>query len=211
MKKALFGFLLTLALFTLAACGDEEEETPERIPTLRDDVELDESDRFEDAPDYIINGNFETGDLSGWSSVGLAFTTLGVTSDATYWSEEYPFNHEGDYHFYGHYAAPERMTGEMHSNVFQVSGEGELSFLMGAGRSPDLAYVALVCASTDEELEQIGNENFSDPENANNYHRYSFDLDDYVGEYLYVKVANYDDTMEGFGYVNVDDFRIHYD
>lgn len=203
MRQAMFMLVLSLT-FLLASCGGDE--TPDETEPLN----LDPEAPYEDAPSSILNGGFEEGDLSHWNSEGLAFTSVGVTNNETYWPEAYPFNHDGEYHLYGAFSAPERMTGRLQSNVFKVKSEGHVSFLMGAAKDQETTYVRLMDAVGEKELDRAVNTEFEDPDHANDYHAYSFDLDDHVGDYLYVEVVD-DNDENGFGYINVDDFEVHYD
>ena len=47
---------------------------------------------------YVYNGNFETGDFTGWTVTGNAFS---VTND-TNWGWGGDFNHKGTYHVWGY-------------------------------------------------------------------------------------------------------------
>ncbi|OQC10057.1 MAG: hypothetical protein BWX74_00778 [Tenericutes bacterium ADurb.Bin087] len=96
----------------------------------------------EDAVSYnniITNGNFETGDLSGWTVVDGNVNVDNAISDATtYWMEEIPFNKEGTYFFNGWDACGSEVAGyALRSSTFTLSGSGQISFKMG-GRSSRL-------------------------------------------------------------------------
>ena len=50
----------------------------------------------------IINGGFETGDLTGWTVIaGDAFNEDVITTIETFWSGEIPFSQEDNWHLYG--------------------------------------------------------------------------------------------------------------
>ena len=202
--KHIKALLIVSSLILIAGCA-AEEPTDETQP-----LNLDPTAPYQDAPSTIMNGGFENGDLSHWTSEGLAFTSNGVTRNATYWPEMIDFNHDGDYHLYGAFSAPERMDGRLKSNVFKVAGEGHVSFLLGAGRVHETTYVRLMDAVGEEELDRVVNTAFEDPGNANSYHAYSFDLDDYVDDYVYIELVD-ENTEGGFGYINADAFEVHYD
>ena len=54
----------------------------------------------------VINGGFETGDLTGWTysegkGNGQILGAEAVISDGVWWAEQLPYNQEGNYHFDG--------------------------------------------------------------------------------------------------------------
>ncbi|MYL21524.1 hypothetical protein GLW04_16590 [Halobacillus litoralis] len=152
----------------------------------------------------LINGDFETGDLTGWTSVeGEAFTDQSIT-DQTDWGWGGPFNHNGGYHLWGALGKGDDQTGVLHSNVFTLSGTGEISFLIGGGNNPDELYVALVRASDDKELIKASNEKWEDSEA---YHEVMWDASDYRGEEVYLKIV--DRATGGWGHINVDHFQVN--
>lgn len=162
----------------------------------------------ERVPDDLINPGFETGDLTGWSAEGNAFDGT-VTDQSTYWDTQIPFGHKGNYHLWGfHGDIPEetdRRTGSLTSNTFTLSGNGEISFLLGGGDEMDGGtkydlYVALVRASDGKELFKA-----TGPE-SEAYNRVTWNAADYLGEQVFIKVV--DQHPGGFGHLNLDDFQV---
>ncbi|MGN0396453.1 MAG: LamG-like jellyroll fold domain-containing protein [Candidatus Fimimorpha sp.] len=170
-------------------------------------------------PNSIVNGNFETGDLTGWEVLeGDAFAEGRVSDETLFWKNEgaaslvtnRKFHNEGKYFLRGFEALEgesgiEQKTGSMRSTTFILEGSGYISFLMGGGRQSDM-YVALCDANTNEELSKISNSTyFMDPALSENLHRVFWDVSAYKGKEVYIKIVdNWADG--GFGAINVDDF-----
>ncbi|WP_434784568.1 glycoside hydrolase family 32 protein [Paenibacillus polymyxa] len=152
----------------------------------------------------IINHDFETGDLTGWTvTQGDTFSDDHVSNEATYWGGS--FGHEGNYHLWGYSKLHEgdEATGELHSSYFKLSGSGEINLLLGAGDDGDNTYVSLVRAADDKELIRQANIKF----NEEKYSKYVWDASKYIGEVLYIKVV--DHAKDGYGHINVDDVNVY--
>ncbi|SES05576.1 Sucrose-6-phosphate hydrolase SacC, GH32 family [Salipaludibacillus aurantiacus] len=158
-------------------------------------------------PNDIENPGFETGDLSGWNVIGNGKAFNGVVTDQPhFWDEEIPFNHEGEYHLWGFKGAEEDgrsdlRTGVLTSSTFELGGNGTINFLIGGGEDRDRTYVSLIRATDGEELFRATGRN------SEQYRRVYWDASDYLGEQLYIKVADY--HSGGFGHINVDDFNVY--
>lgn len=100
-----------------------------------------ESDAIFGADDdrQILNGNFETGDLTGWEVVaGNVNREKAVKSAPAFWSERLPYNRGGLFHFDGWKAnGNESDTYALRSQTFVLGGSGCISFRMG-GRTAQL-------------------------------------------------------------------------
>lgn len=161
----------------------------------------------------IINGSFETGDLTGWTVVSGDAANVSVVSDTEFWTDNasfYDMNgntvqkylQEGE-HFI--------VTGEntevaLKSSTFTLEGDGIITFKFGGGKHAT-AYIALCDASTNEELIKVTNsEYFSDPTLALVLLRKVMYANDYIGRSVYIKVA--DNDTEGFGFINFDDLKV---
>ena len=167
---------------------------------------------------FIENGDFETGDLSGWTVLsGRAFTAFGVTDEyADSLSQDYtvPYGKQGRY-LYGRYK--EQATGTMISSTFTVGGSGYISFKMGGGYLGALNYISIVDASSDEELARYENEKFNltdystDRENyrGSNLVQYVADLSGIKGRQVRIKVV--DDSTANWGFMTLDDFVTYYE
>ncbi|KAF6628223.1 GH32 C-terminal domain-containing protein [Paenibacillus sp. EKM208P] len=153
----------------------------------------------------LPNHDFATGDLTGWITEGDAFQNVHVTNTQFFWDTIY-FNpsHKipGGYHLWGfnEQAGGDSLTGALRSQNFVLGGNGKINFLISGGRDIDRLYVALVRASDGKELFK---------ETATNYEEYQrkiWDASNYIGEELYIKVV--DQSKDGFGHINVDDFNV---
>ena len=147
----------------------------------------------------IENPNFETGDLSGWNIKGNAF---GISDVTTYWGTRL-FNQEGTYHMWGFVNAGDDGQGEMTSKLFKLGGNGTINFLIGGGKDINNLYVTLVRAEDNTELEGCKSTGSDDE----GYMRVTWDASPYLGEIVYIKVA--DKRGGGFGHINVDDFQVY--
>lgn len=157
----------------------------------------------------IVNGGFETGDLTGWKLLeGRAVRESCVVPTSQYYWEDRMVYGEGNYYFDGsnNGAVRESLTGAMRSTRFTLGGDGWISFMMGCGNGD--CYVALCDGRTGEELIVQRNEAFSDPALALTLLRVYMDASEYLGQVVYLKVVNNNPAATGFAFLNVDDFRV---
>ena len=157
----------------------------------------------------IVNGGFETGDLTGWKLLsGQAIRENCVVPTSQYYWEDRMVYGEGNYYFDGsnNGAVREVLTGAMRSTKFTLAGDGWISFMMGCGNGD--CYVALCDGKTDKELIVQRNESFSDPALALTLLRVYMDASKYVGKVVYLKVVDNNPGATGFAFLNVDDFRV---
>ncbi|MFA5005884.1 MAG: metallophosphoesterase family protein [Candidatus Izemoplasmatales bacterium] len=168
---------------------------------------------YDEAAYEIVNGGFEEGDLSGWTTYGIwkdesaltAFRNERVVSTAYYGSAgTNPYNKDGNYLF-GVYADPydnankdlnqERM-GMMRSSDFVLAGSGWIGFRLGGGKNDSAAYLSVHDAETDVEVARFANRHFgltakSGTANAEAYlFQYYADLSAYLGHTLYVLLVD---------------------
>ena len=197
--------LLLTVFFALSAVSCKKETKTEE-PPKKDETVYD-----------IINGDFETGDLTGWSVVyGKAFSPVGVTDDEYYEraDESIPYNKDGEY-LYGIYK--ENAVGKMLSSEFTVGGAGFITFKMGGGKNVALDYISVVDAATEEELFRFGNTLFSSADDKTgdvDLHEadlvaYAADISSALGRK--VRVAVVDDSTANFGYLTLDSFATYYE
>lgn len=157
----------------------------------------------------IVNGGFETGDLTGWKLLeGRAFRESCVVPTSQYYWEDRLVYGEGNYYFDGsnNGAVRESLTGVMRSTRFTLAGDGWISFMMGCGNGN--CYVALCDGNSNEELIVQRNKAFSDPALPLTLLRVYMDASEYLGRIVYLKVVNNNPAATGFAFLNVDDFRV---
>lgn len=134
----------------------------ENVPTWYDSLAFEarpDPDLFDiepNSPHQVLNGTFETGDLTGWSMVG----DIGEVSNASVWWDRYPYNKKGEYLFTG--ISKENNVGTLTSSAFTLGGTGDISFRLGGGKNPAKCYVSIIDAETEEELVRFGNLGFLD-------------------------------------------------
>ncbi len=153
------------------------------------------------APSAPANPGFESGDLTGWTTTGTAFSAA-VTSE-TRWDWGCCFGQDGDYHAWGFRGGRDEATGTLTSSAFELGGTGEVSLLVGGGDDAQRTYVALVRAADGAELAR------STGTDSEEYRRVVWDASAHLGERVHVKAV--DTATGGWGHINLDDVRVHTD
>ena len=177
------------------------------------EVEITVNAYFDDR--QINNGDFETGDLTGWTVVeGNVHYDKAVSGMSTFWGEDISYNQGGNYHFDGWQAQfAEEETYALQSSLFTLSGSGYISFKMG-GRSA----VFEVYKKDGTRIAVYENTAFSDKHFPHidegcmlaTMQTYVADLSEYIGEELYIRIL---DGKEGgeFGIAMFDDIVTYYE
>ncbi len=190
-------------------CTSDEEVEAAREEYARQIEEYGEKPFEEDETSTTIqNPGFETGDLTGWVLLeGTALTRANVVPTSQYYWTDRSVYGAGEYYLDGsnNGATGEDLTGAIRSSKFTLSGDGYISFMIGAGNGE--CYVALCDGNTDEELIVVHNDYFSDPALALTLLRTYMDASEYVGQVVYLKVVDANDGS-GFAFLNVDDFQV---
>lgn len=97
-------------------------------------------------------------------------------------------------------------VGEITSDSFYLSGDGIISFMMGAGPT-DECYVGIYKKEDNQELARVtNNDYFHDPYSSQTLLRKFVDLSANIGDELYIKVV--DNKESGFGFITLDDVRV---
>ena len=154
------------------------------------------------APLTLRDGSFENGGL-GWFVAGDIEGRLFTMADTSYFDWR-PWFRNGN--FFAWSGDKEDKTGYIYSEPFFVVDDTCISFQFGStGKNPS-NYVALVDAETDTELVRFTNKAFDGAAEMTMFH-YVYDLSDFAGRNVYIKVN--DSTKNNFGNFAVDDFRVN--
>ena len=176
-----------------------------------------ESDIMPDSEYQVINGGFETGDLTGWTLDGK----IGIVTNASgWWNENLPYNKKGTYLFSGIVnegaGVLESNKGTLTSSAFTVGGTGYISFMLGGGGNPLECYISIIDAETGEELARYTNSLFNDRgigiinngSNLANMVWYKADLSEFMGRSVKIRVV--DNSTKNWGLITVDSFVTYY-
>ena len=177
-----------------------------------------ESDIMLESENQIINGGFESGDLTGWTLDGQKIGQ--VTNASGWWAENFPYNKKGNYLFSGIVdegaGVLESATGSLTSSAFKVGGSGYITFLLGGGGNPLECYISIIDADTEEELVRYSNRLFNDKgtgiinngSNLANMVLYKADLSEYMGRSLKIRIV--DNATNNWGLITADSFVTYY-
>ncbi len=176
-----------------------------------------DSDIMIDSEYQIVNGGFETGDLTGWTLEGA----IGLVTNASgWWNENFPYNKKGTWLFSGIVnegaGILESNMGTLTSSAFTVGGSGYITFMLGGGGNPLECYISIIDAATGEELARFANSMFNDKgtgiinngSNLANMVLYKADLSEFMGRSLKIRVV--DNAINNWGLITVDSFVTYY-
>lgn len=171
----------------------------------------------------IINGNFETGDLTGWTPNNIEFAK--VSGNTIWWLESFLFNKSGTYFLNG-FAGNEAATGTLTSQAFTVGGSGYITFKLGGGKNTNLCYIEIIDAENNTSLAKFGNALFKDKEKGYlfngelkdleddgyymaNMVEYKADLSEFIGRNVKIRIV--DNATNDWGLLFCDDFVTYYE
>ena len=176
---------------------------PEPLP----DTILGENDPYQ-----VFNGDFESGDLTGWTLlVTDGETDFGyVSGQDVFWKNaDKPYNKDGRFLFSGIEDVMgnlEAAQGTLTSTTFTVGGCGYITFKLGGGYNPE-CYIEIVDAGTGTTLAKYHNDNADT--NEGRMFQYKADLTEYMGRDVYIRVV--DNASSAWGCLAVDSFITHYE
>ena len=178
----------------------------------------------EEASTYqVLNGTFETGDLTGWTVEGDPI--VGISRDYTWWNECFLFNRQGSY-FANGWTAGEANKGTLTSSSFTLGGSGFVTYRLGGCKNKEVTRIEFIDADTEEVLVKTYNQEFKymtksyyylgypkdlaeDGVYAANMHEYKVDLSEFVGRNIKIRLV--DDADSDWGLLFVDDFVTYYE
>ena len=199
-----------------------------------------DGEAFEVKPDLLLpdvepdneyqvkNGNFETGDLTGWTVTGGNIAKDCVVGEKGWWNENLTYNRRGNYHFStlgvaaDGWSKHEKITGRAVSETFTVGGSGFMTYLMG-GKGGYLALWEKVDGGDDVLLEKFYNHGFfvDDPGalTAGNFNVRSFiynmvaykaDISEYLDKTVYLEIVD-DNHSDGYNAITLDSIVTYYE
>ena len=168
---------------------------------------------------HIKNPDFEIGSLGGWQIVsGDAFSHDGVNNEAGWWNEYITYNRDGNFH-YGYYNPSG--VGVLRSSVFKLGGKGYISFKLGGCSNQGLTYIRFMAVSGGEptEVTRVSNVQYKNEQfpfipmkmHLLNMVQYYIDLNEFVGEDLYIEIVDNNSSSDDLGCMTFDSFETYYE
>ena len=176
---------------------------PQPIP----DTVLGENDPYQ-----VLNGDFESGDLEGWTlTTTEGATAIGYLSEQdVFWKNaDKPYNKDGRFLFTGIedvMGSMEAAKGTLTSTTFTVGGAGLMTFKLGGGYNPE-CYIELVDAETGEALAKYHNDGAD--HNEGRMFLFKADISAFMGREVFIRVV--DNAANAWGCLAVDSFITHYE
>lgn len=168
---------------------------------------------FEDKPRTDAGGiawNFESGDLTGWTTAGDAFAFQPTYGDnPTARNRGQPSRHEGAYWIGGYEKRPhpfdppgqvqgDEPRGMLTSKPFKIASS-RISFLLGGGCDINAEYVELIVDGASV-LKATG-------KCTETMERVTWDVSPYLGRTAQIRLV--DASSGGWGHINFDDAQFH--
>ena len=171
---------------------------PEPLP----DTILGENDPYQ-----VLNGDFESGDLTGWTLEG----DMGyVSGQDVFWKNaDKPYNKDGRFLFSGIedvMGSMEAAPGTLTSSAFIVGGCGYITFKLGGGYNQN-CYIEIIDSETGTAIAKYHNDNESHNEGC--MFLFKADLSAFMGSEVYIRVV--DGASADWGCLAVDSFITHYE
>ena len=190
----------------LAAVPAKANEAVDIKPAPLPDTLLGENDPYQ-----VLNGDFESGDLTGWTiTTVFGNTSIGyVSGQNVFWKNaDKLYNKDGSFLFTGIedvMGSMEAARGVLTSSTFTVGGCGYITFKLGGGYNYE-CYIEIVDAETDLALARYHNDNADS--NEGRMFLFKADISTFMGRNVYIRVV--DNASEAWGCLAVDSFITHY-
>ena len=164
-----------------------------------------------DNPYQVLNGDFETGDLTGWILEKTSGETeIGYVSiKDVFWNNQSKlYNKDGRFLFTGiedGNGPMEAAHGTLTSSKFIIGGCGYITFKLGGGYNQN-CYIEIVDATTNVAIARYHNDNAD--HNEGRMFSFKADLTAFMGKEVYIRVV--DNASEAWGCLAVDSFITYY-
>ena len=165
----------------------------------------------ENDPYQVLNGDFESGDLTGWTlETTNGETAIGYLSEQdVFWKNaDKPYNKDGRFLFTGIedvMGSMEAAQGTLTSQTFTVGGCGFITFKLGGGYNPE-CYIEIVDSETNQAIAKYHNDNADS--NEGRMLLFKADLTEFIGKNVYIRVV--DNVSAAWGCLAVDSFITYY-
>lgn len=160
-------------------------------------------------PAEIPNGDFELdheiSKWNGWTRSDAAFNVRGLVGDEKL--NGAVMEKSGSLYFGGTAGGNQTMRGTLTSDIFNLGGNGFITFKMGAGKNTEKVYVEFIDAKDDKVLAKVANEDCDGLFITDHLITKVVDLSAYKGKNIYIRVTDNDDGTD-FSYVNLDAFKL---
>ena len=165
----------------------------------------------ENDPYQVLNGDFESGDLTGWTlTTTSGETAMGYLSEQeVFWKNaDKPYNKDGRFLFTGIedvMGSMEAAHGTLTSEAFTIGGCGFITFKLGGGYNQE-CYIEIVDSTTNQAVAKYHNDNADS--NEGRMLQFKADLTELMGRSVYIRVV--DNASNAWGCLAVDSFITHY-
>ncbi|OQC10059.1 MAG: Sucrose-6-phosphate hydrolase [Tenericutes bacterium ADurb.Bin087] len=154
----------------------------------------------------LQNGGFETGDLTGWSATGDAFSDVSVQI-----ADSSGKKHRVEGEFYLDSGVLGRFkTGTLKSDTFTLEGNGLIGILLGGVRDKSLCYVSLHETATNEELARVTNNHFNTLVPVRTLYRHTLNASSHIGKEVYLNIVDNDSSDNDGSFILVDDIVLDF-
>ncbi|MBO5711661.1 MAG: hypothetical protein J6R47_02380, partial [Acholeplasmatales bacterium] len=163
----------------------------------------------------VTNGDFESGDMAGWTLIsGEGIAANPVIGAQTFWNEAISYNKGGEFHFDGWTATGNEGAGyAFKSDKFILSGTGMATFKMGGNDARLRVYLAdgtLIGEFTNYAFADVSFPLLGGGCRLATMNTYYADFSDYVGCEIYVVIEDAGNPV-GWGIAVFDDINFYYE